>query len=84
MGFLRGIFVGLIALVALVFVVQNLATIEVAFLTWSFAAPRAFVFLLLFALGLIAGYLAHAARIQFRRPRQAGAKSSAQSPPEQS
>ncbi len=84
MGLLRGILIGLIALIALVFVVQNLATIEVAFLTWSFAAPRAFVFVLLFALGLIGGYLAHAVRIQFRRPRQAAESSVAKAPPEQS
>lgn len=81
MGLFRGILIGLIALVALVFVVQNLATIEVAFLTWSFAAPRAFVFVLLFALGLIAGYLTHAVRMQFRRPKQTGAKAASETPP---
>lgn len=82
MGLLRGILIGLIALIALVFVVQNLATIEVAFLTWSFAAPRAFVFVLLFALGLVAGYLAHAVRAQLRRAKQA-AGAVAKAPPQQ-
>ncbi|MEQ1617760.1 MAG: hypothetical protein ABL883_05400 [Terricaulis sp.] len=81
MGLFRGILVGLIALVALVFLVQNLATIEVAFLTWSFAAPRALVFVLLFAVGLIAGYLVHAVRMQVRRSKQVAAKAVSETPP---
>lgn len=39
------------------FVIQNLATTEVVFLAWSITAPRALTFILMFALGLIFGYL---------------------------
>jgi putative membrane protein len=56
----------IVAIIALVFLIQNLATIEVAFLTWSISAPRAVVFLMVFAMGLIAGYLLHALRPQRR------------------
>lgn len=59
-----------IAVVAAIFLIQNLATIEVAFLTWSISAPRAVVFIMVFAAGLIAGYLLHAFRPR-RRPRDA-------------
>lgn len=40
-----------------IFVVQNLATTEIAFLGWSIIAPRGLAFLLVFSLGLIFGYL---------------------------
>jgi uncharacterized integral membrane protein len=53
-----------------IFVVQNLATTEVAFFTWSIAAPRAAVVLLVFVMGLVAGYLLHA--IQPRRRKELG------------
>jgi uncharacterized integral membrane protein len=62
LGLLRTIFLVVISVLATVFVIQNLATIEVAFLTWSFAAPRAVIFVLLLSTGLLVGYLLHALR----------------------
>ena len=62
LSLVRTIGLAVIAIVATVFFVQNLATIEVAFLTWSISAPRAFIFLLVFGTGLIAGYLLSALR----------------------
>lgn len=57
LGLIRTIGLFVIALLAMTFLIQNLATIEVAFLTWSISAPRAVIFLMLFGLGLVAGYL---------------------------
>jgi lipopolysaccharide assembly protein A len=62
LNLLRTIGLVIVAVVATVFLVQNLATIEVAFLTWSIAAPRAVVFLIVFGLGLVTGYLLRALR----------------------
>ncbi|MGE3142767.1 MAG: DUF1049 domain-containing protein [Hyphomonadaceae bacterium] len=56
----RTILLVLITVLTTIFVVQNLATTEVAFLTWSIAAPRAVVLLALFGLGLLFGYLLRA------------------------
>jgi lipopolysaccharide assembly protein A len=57
LGLIRTLGLVVIAVVAAVFFIQDLATIEVAFLTWSISAPRAFIFLLVFGMGLTAGYL---------------------------
>lgn len=68
LSLIRTIGLVVIAIVAMIFFIQNLTTIEVAFLTWSISAPRAVIFLIVFAMGLIAGYLLHALR-----PRRQGA-----------
>jgi uncharacterized integral membrane protein len=73
LGLIRTVALVLLTIVAAIFFVQNLATIEVAFLTWSFAAPRAIIFLLLFAIGLAMGYLLRAFRPR-SAPRAAGAE----------
>ena len=49
-----------IAIIVTTFFMQNFATTEVAFLTWSIVAPRAVVFLIVFGFGFAAGYLLHA------------------------
>lgn len=61
-GLIRTLGLVVIAVVAAVFFIQNLATIEVAFLTWSISAPRAVIFLMVFGMGLVAGYLLHVLR----------------------
>ena len=66
-GIVRTIGLVIIAIIATVFCVQNLATIEVAFFTWSVSAPRALIFLAVFGMGLIAGYLVHAFRPRRQR-----------------
>jgi uncharacterized integral membrane protein len=73
LGLIRTVALVLLTILATIFFVQNLATIEVAFLTWSFAAPRAIIFLLLFAIGLAMGYL-----LRTFRPRPAPRAASAE------
>ena len=59
-GLIRTVALIAIAIVAATFFMQNFATTEVAFLTWSIVAPRAVVFLIVFGFGFAAGYLLHA------------------------
>jgi uncharacterized integral membrane protein len=57
-----------LASLVLLFVVQNTQVVEVRFLFWTWAMSRVFMFLLLFGLGLAAGWLLH--RRLGRRPHQ--------------
>lgn len=50
------IFIVLIGLMV-VFVLQNIQTVEVKFLVWQLTASRALVLLLTFGAGLVAGWL---------------------------
>jgi uncharacterized integral membrane protein len=43
----------------LVFAVQNVADVEVQFLLWSLAMPRAILIMVVFALGVLLGWLLH-------------------------
>ena len=65
-GLIRTVALVAIAIIVTTFFMQNFATTEVAFLTWSIVAPRAVVFLIVFGLGFAAGYLLHA--VSGRRP----------------
>lgn len=71
MGALRTLTLIFLTVVATAFFVQNLATTEVVFFGWTVAAPRALVFLLIFLVGSLCGYLMHALR-----PRRPAAKDS--------
>ena len=62
LGLLRTLALVVITALATIFFVQNLSTTEVAFLTWAIAAPRAFIYFVLFCAGAIVGYLVHALR----------------------
>ena len=57
LGLLRTIALVALGVIATLFFVQNLATTEVAFLTWSVSAPRAVVFAFIFVTGLTMGFL---------------------------
>jgi uncharacterized integral membrane protein len=59
---LRTIALVVITVLVTIFSVQNLASTEVVFLTWSVNAPRALIYFLLFALGLATGFLIRALR----------------------
>jgi uncharacterized integral membrane protein len=76
LGLIRTIALVVVVIVATAFFIQNLATTEVVFLTWSIAAPRAVVFFLIFVLGWVAGYLTSAIR-----PRRAAKTGAAQISP---
>jgi putative membrane protein len=52
----------IVAVLLTIFVLQNIATIQVNFLTWSMAIPSSLAILLVFGLGLASGYLLHAVR----------------------
>ncbi|HZD24814.1 MAG TPA: lipopolysaccharide assembly protein LapA domain-containing protein [Alphaproteobacteria bacterium] len=56
-----------LAALAVLFAVQNLATVQVELLLWSLAMPRALLLVLLFAAGFAAGWLVHAGRGRGRR-----------------
>ncbi|NQV20760.1 MAG: LapA family protein [Rhodospirillales bacterium] len=45
----------LLAALVIVFAVQNIATVEVNFLIWSVALPRAIVLFIVFILGVVTG-----------------------------
>ncbi len=51
----------------LVFAVQNVANVEVQFLIWSMAMPRAILIAVVFALGVLIGWILHSL---YRRGRQ--------------
>jgi len=48
---------GLIAIIAAIFIIQNLATVETGFLFWSFRAPRAVLLVVTFGAGVLVGLL---------------------------
>ena len=60
MALIRSIGLVMITVLVTIFFIQNLATTEVAFLTWAVTAPRAVVFLLVFVLGWVTGLLVKA------------------------
>jgi len=68
LGLIRSIALFVIGAIVFIFLIQNLATTEAAFLTWSFTAPRAIVFVLLFALGAAFGYLLRAIQAHRKTP----------------
>lgn len=54
----------------LVFAVQNVADVEVQFLIWAFSMPRAILIAVVFALGVLIGWILNGLS---RRKRQASA-----------
>jgi uncharacterized integral membrane protein len=55
-GFLRSAFIALVAVCATLFVVQNLAPMEINFLGWSLQAPRFVGVLISLLLGVAVGW----------------------------
>tara|TARA_R110002110_G_scaffold286415_1_gene500686 strand:- start:2809 stop:3018 length:210 start_codon:yes stop_codon:yes gene_type:complete len=54
---LRNLLILILLGLLVVFVVQNAATVEVNFLAWSGSLPRAVLYVVIFALGAIVGWL---------------------------
>lgn len=52
----------------LVFAVQNVANVEVQFLIWSFSMPRAILIGVVFALGVLIGWILYGLNRRKRRP----------------
>jgi putative membrane protein len=60
--------IGLLLIIAvLIFSIQNIASVEIQFLLWSFSIPRALLIVILLGIGFIIGMLFY--RIAFRRKR---------------
>ncbi len=55
-----------LVVIVTIFVLQNADPVRVAFLGWSWSASRAFVLLLVFLIGAVAGWLVRAG-VQRRR-----------------
>ena len=71
---LRPILLVVLVGLVLVFAVQNVANVEVQFLIWSIAMPRAILIAVVFALGVLIGWILHG----LRRRRRQGADSAEQ------
>ena len=54
---LRSVLIAVLVGLLVIFVIQNVATVEVNFLAWSMSLPRAVLYLVLFALGGLVGWL---------------------------
>lgn len=59
----------LIVLIAIgvLFAIQNVADVEVQFLLWSFALPRAILILVVLALGMLIGWILHSVHARRRQ-----------------
>ena len=57
----------LLIIAVLIFSIQNIAAVEIQFLLWSFALPRALLIMILLGVGFIIGILFYS--IAFRRRR---------------
>jgi uncharacterized integral membrane protein len=54
--FLVSVLVGLVA----IFIIQNVAVVEIQFLLWSFRMSRSLMMFLLLAIGILIGWFLHA------------------------
>jgi putative membrane protein len=57
----------LLIIAVLIFSIQNIASVEIQFLLWSFSTPRALLIVILLGIGFIIGMLFYS--IVFRRKR---------------
>ncbi len=57
----------LLIIAALIFSIQNVASVEIQFLLWSFSIPRALLIMILLGVGFVIGMLFYS--IAFRRRR---------------
>lgn len=64
---LKTILVLLLIIVALIFAIQNTATVEIQFLVWNYAMPRSLMTFSLIGIGFVIGLLVFS--LLFRRRR---------------
>jgi uncharacterized integral membrane protein len=55
--------------VGVIFALQNVADVEVQFLLWSVALPRAILILVVLALGILIGWILHGIHIHRQKGR---------------
>ncbi len=65
---LKLIFAYAIGILALIFVIQNLETVQVNFLLWTVQMPRAVMLVLVFLAGAVTAWLVATLRSGDRRP----------------
>lgn len=53
--------------IGVVFAIQNVADVEVQFLLWSIALPRAILILAVLALGMLIGWILHGVHVRRRQ-----------------
>lgn len=53
--------------IGVVFAIQNVADVEVQFLLWSVALPRAILILAVLALGMLIGWILHSVHVRRRQ-----------------
>ena len=53
----KAYFSGFLAVLVVVFAIQNASTVNIQFLFWSFSSPRFFMILVLLAIGFVLGLL---------------------------
>jgi uncharacterized integral membrane protein len=64
MKFIIGIIIGILVII---FMVQNVEVVEITFLPWSIHLPRAIMILIVFVLGMGAGYVVRGVRSRKKR-----------------
>ena len=64
---LKSILSLLLIIAALIFAIQNFATVEIQFLLWSFSLPRALMIVILLGVGFIIGLLFYSLVLHRRR-----------------
>jgi putative membrane protein len=55
--------------IAMIFAIQNVAEVEVQFLLWSVALPRAIMILVVLAVGMLIGWILHSVHIRRQKSR---------------
>lgn len=80
-SFLRTLALVMITIALTVFTLQNLAPLEVRFITWTARAPSAVIIVVIFVLGAAFGFMAHALRPGRRAPRPKPSPQTAPAPP---
>jgi len=66
----RLIFILTLIGLAVLFVVQNVAVVEIQFLTWSLAISRSILIFLVLAIGIIVGWLLHSYSVHKEKIKQ--------------
>lgn len=56
----------LLAALVVLFLIQNVGTMEVRFLVWSFFVPRALMLFIVLALGIVGGWFWHSLSLRRR------------------
>jgi len=61
--YIKKILVFILTGVSLLFIIQNMAVVEIQFLFWSFSLPRSVFLFVLLAVGVLVGWLWHGYQI---------------------